>query len=236
MEGHHKYLCASQLIAPTVRWHFSCISILPKGIDMQLNCRRYLSLFLFACMITTAQAQKKDFYRGYIIHPEGDTLEGWVKDRSSGTFMKLYTRIHFKPDKGGKRKYGPGDILAYSANGQFYESVPVVEASEFFRFTYPVSEDIAPVFLKVLAREADLTYYHWEYVDAESNYLDFIPLFYRDGFYEMVRVTQGILGLKRNRLASYFSDCPDLVNYILAKQLNETYEVFDFYLDRCVDW
>ena len=202
---------------------------------MRMNFKRYLIIILFSCAITSSHAQKKDFFRGYIISPEGDTLEGWVKDRSSGTFMKLYTRIQFKPDKGGKRKYGPGDILAYSASGQLFESVPVVEASEFFKFTYPVSEGNDAVFLKVIAREADLTYYHWEYLDEDSNYLDYIPLFYRDGFYEMVRVTQGVLGLKRNKLASYFSDCPDLVNYILAKQLNNTYEVFDFYLDRCAD-
>lgn len=200
---------------------------------MQTNHCRYLMLILVAFVITSAQAQKKDFYRGYIITPEADTLEGWVKDRSSGTFMKLYTRIHFKADKGGKRKYGPGDILAYSANGQLFESVPVVEASEFFKFTYPVNEGNEAVFLKVIARGADLTYYHWEYIDAESNYLDYIPLFYRDGFGEMVRVTQGILGIKRNKLSSYFSDCPDLVQAIQAKQLDGVFEVYNFYVDRC---
>ncbi|MDX2429503.1 MAG: hypothetical protein QNK35_01130, partial [Bacteroides sp.] len=114
---------------------------------MQKNYRRHLMLILLACMVISAQAQKKDYYRGYIIHPEGDTIEGWVKDRSSGTFIKLYTRIHFKPDKGGKRKYGPGDILAYSSNGQLFESVAVIEESEFFRFSYPVSEGNDAVFL-----------------------------------------------------------------------------------------
>jgi hypothetical protein len=49
----------------------------------------------------------------------------------------------------------------------------------------------------------------------------------------MVRVTQGVLGLKRNKLIRYFSDCPDLVFAIQAKQLNDIDEVFDFYLNRC---
>ncbi len=80
----------------------------------------------------------------------------------------------------------------------------MVEASEFFRFTYPVNDGNDKVFLKVIARDEGLTYYHWEYIDAESNYLDYIPLFYRDGFGEMVRVTQGILGIKRNKLSSLF--------------------------------
>lgn len=203
---------------------------------MQTNYRKYLMMILLACVITLVQAQKKDFKRGYVISAEGDTLEGWVKDRTSGTFPKLYTRIHFKAQKGGKRKYGPHEILAYSVDGQLFESVRVAEAAEFFRFFYPVNEGNEAVFLKLVAREADLTYYHWEYIDGESSYIDYIPLFYREGFDEMARVTQGLLGLKRNKLADYFSDCPDLVNYILAKQLNESFEVFDFYLDRCADW
>lgn len=203
---------------------------------MQKHHRSLLILILLAFAITSAQAQKKDYFQGYIIDQDGQLIEGWVKDRTSGTFPRLYARIHFKAQKGDKRKYGPDDILAYSIDGQLYESARVAEAAEFFRFSYPVNEGNDAVFLKLVAREADLTYYHWEYIDGESSYIDFIPLFYRDGFNEMVRVTQGLLGLKRNKLAAYFSDCPDLANYILAKQLNDTYEVFEYYLDRCVDW
>lgn len=202
---------------------------------MQNKHRRHLLLILFAFVITSIHAQKKDYSRGYILAPEGDTLEGWVKDRSSGTFMELYSRIRFKPDEArGKRKYGPDDILAYSVNGQLYESVPVMEENVFFKFTYPVGEGIERVFLKVITRAEGLTYYHWEYVDGDSNYLDYIPMFYREGYHEMVRVTQGILGLKRNKLASYFSDCPDLVHAIHSKQLDEIYEVCDFYLCHCL--
>ncbi len=96
--------------------------------------------------------------------------------------------------------------------GQLFESVRVAEAAEFFRFSYPVNGGKDAVFLKVVTREADLTYFHWEYIDGESSYIDYIPLFYREGSDEMVRVTQGLLGLKRNKLATYFSDCPDLAN------------------------
>jgi len=50
----------------------------------------------------------------------------------------------------------------------------------------------------------------------------------------MVRVTQGILGLKRKRLIEYFWDCPDLVQAIEKKELNEIHEVYNFYLEYCV--
>ena len=187
-------------------------------------------------MITSVHAQKKGYSWGYVIYPDGDTLEGWVKDRSSGTFLDLYPQIRFKPVNALlKKKYSPDEILAYSFNAQIYESVPVREETSFFKFNYYVNEGNDRYFLKVVSRNKDLTYYHWEYLDDDSNYLDYIPLFYRSGSNEMVRVSQGILGLKRNKLVRYFYDCPDLVHAIQTKELNEIYEVYDFYLNRCVD-
>ena len=193
-------------------------------------------LILITFMITSVHAQKKGYSWGYVVYPEGDTLEGWVKDRSSGTFLDLYPQIRFKPgDALLKKKYSPDEILSYSVNAQIYESVPLREETSFFKFNYYVHEGNDRTFLKVVSRNKDLTYYHWEYIEDESNYLDYIPLFYRSGSDVMVRVSQGILGLKRNKLTRYFSDCPDLVHAIQTKELNGIYEVYDFYLDRCAD-
>ena len=186
-------------------------------------------------MIIPTHAQKKEYSQGYIINSEGETVEGQVKDRSSGPFLDLYTQIRFKPDNAiFKRKYSPGEIQGYGTNNQHFESVPLIEESAFFKFKYNLHEGNDRVFLKVISRNADLTYYHWEYVDSESNYLDYIPLFHRMGSNEMVRVTQGIFGLKRNRLVEYFWDCPDLVMAIEKKTLNEINEVYNFYLEHCV--
>jgi hypothetical protein len=201
---------------------------------MPVISSRTVFWILLVFMIPPVQAQKKGYAPGYIINPEGEIAEGRVKDRSSGTFMDLYKRIRFKPDDGGfRRKYGPDDILGYGYDDLHYESVPLREESAFFRFRYYLDENYDRVFLKVVSSEKDLTYFQWEYVDDESSYLDYIPLFYRDGSGEMVRVTQGVLGLKRNRLAEYFRDCPELVRAIENKQLNEIEEVYYFYLERC---
>jgi hypothetical protein len=195
---------------------------------------RYLMMIVFAFLFMSAYTQKKGYSRGYVVHLQGDTIEGWVKDRSSGTFLDVYPQIRFKPENAFfRKKYGPEEILAYHANAQNYESVPLREEAAFFRFSYPVHPGNAKVFLRVVSRAKGLTYYQWEYVDDDSNYLDYIPLFYREGAQEMVRVTQGVLGLKRNKLIRYFSDCPDLVFAIQEKQLNDIDEVFDFYLNRC---
>ena len=192
-------------------------------------------LILFAFIIIPTHAQKKGYSQGYIINSEGKTIEGWVKDRSSGSFLDLYTQIRFKPvNVAFRRKYSPDEILGYGLDNQHFESVPLYEETAFFKFRYYIHEDYDRVFLKIISMNADLTYFHWEYVDSESNYLDYTPLFYRSGSNEMVRVTQGILGLKRKRLIEYFWDCPELVQAIEKKELNEIDEVYNFYLERCV--
>ena len=198
------------------------------------NLKKYILLILISLIIIPVHAQKKGYSRGYIINSEGDTVEGLVKDRSTGTFIDLYERIRFKPDNAVlRRKYSPDEILGYGLNDQYFESVPLAEESAFFQFRYYLDDRNDRVFLKVISWSGDLTYYHWEYMDDESNYVDYIPLFYRAGSDEMVRVTQGILGLKRNRLMEYFRDCPELVQAIEKKELREIDEVYNFYIEHC---
>ncbi|MGW8315915.1 MAG: hypothetical protein ACWGNV_09970 [Bacteroidales bacterium] len=182
------------------------------------------------------KAQKKGYDEGYIIHMNGDTVQGWVKDRSAGTFTELYSKIRFKSQQSRlRKKYSPDDLLGYGYDGLAFESVPLREESEFFRFRYILDERNHRVFLQVISSNEPLTWYHWEYIDDESNYVDFIPLFHKSYSPEMVRVTQGILGLKRNRLMEYFQDCPELVWAIDNKEVNLPEEVYNFYLSHCLD-
>jgi hypothetical protein len=194
-----------------------------------------LALVLISSFEKPLHAQHRGYYEGYIITQESDVVEGLVKDRSPGTFISLYSKIRFKPeDSWFRKKYGPDDILGYGYGDLYFESVPLREESDFFRFRYYLDDRAGRVFLKVIARNEPLTYYHWEYIDDESNYVDHIPLFYKDYSPEMVRVTQGMLGLKRNRLMEYFQDCPELVYAIDQKSLKEIDEVYSFYLSHCL--
>jgi len=181
-------------------------------------------------------AQKKGFEPGYIITLERDTLIGQVKDRSPEPFVELYARIRFKPEGRSSRwKYRPKDILGYGAGGRDYESVPLWEESSFFKFRYYLEPNAEKVFLMVLKRQGGLTYYLREFVQDDNSYLDFYPLFHREGSNEMVRVTQGVLGLKRKRLITYFSDCDELVRALYNKELKDTDEVYYYYLEFCPD-
>ena len=197
---------------------------------------RFLFIVLLWVMMYPLQAQPKGFSEGYIVKREGDTLRGWVKDRSPEPFVSLYTKIRFKPENSRiRKKYTPDEILGYGYAGMAFESVPLREDAEFFKFRYYLDDRNNRVFLKVIARNGPLTYYHWEYIDDESNYVDHIPLLHKSHSSEMVRVTQGVLGLKRNRLMEYFRDCPELVRAIDRKEINEITEVFAFYLSHCLD-
>ena len=196
--------------------------------------RKWLTILLFVAILPM-NAQKKGYYEGYVVNNEGDTIEGWVKDRSTGTFMELYSKVRFKSgDARARRSYKPTECRGYGYGGNIYETMPLEEDAAFFRFRYYLNENNPWIFLKVIQRDDPLTWYHWEYMDGESNYLDYIPLFYLEGSNEMARVTQGMLGLKRTRLADYFYDCPDLVDALLSKDLSEIQEVYNFYVDHCI--
>lgn len=202
---------------------------------MKKQSLRFILVILLAFMTLPTNAQKKGYTPGYIVTTDKDTVSGWVKDRSSGTFLELYSRIRFKhEDALFRKRYNPGEILAYACSHGVYEAVPLREESTFLKFRYYVDESNPMIFLRVISKSERLTYYHWEYTDDESNYLDYTPLFYRNGSPEMVRVTQGVLGLKRKRLIEYFGDCQVLVEAIQEKSLKDINEVYHFYLSNCL--
>jgi hypothetical protein len=194
-----------------------------------------LSFLLLICTQLPLAAQKKGYQPGYIITLERDTIKGQVKDRSPEPFTELYSRIRFIPEGQKSRdKYGSWQVLGYGSGGREYEALPIREESAFFRFRYYLDPGAPKSFLRIIRRDGPLTYYHKEYIHDDNFYLDFIPLIHREGEREMVRVTQGVLGLKRERLMEYFQDCQALVKAVSRKELREPEEVYEFYLENCM--
>ncbi len=56
-------------------------------------------LFLLVILTFSLHAQKKGYFKGYVINIEGDTLHVLIKDKSSGPFTELYSNIRFKSKK-----------------------------------------------------------------------------------------------------------------------------------------
>lgn len=170
---------------------------------------------------------QKHYEEGYVVLNNGDTIVGLVKDRTPDPFGKLYKKIRFKGK--GKSKYGPDEILSYKKGDALYETISLMDGQGFLSQDYTVTFDGRdPVFIRVVERGA-VNHYLLEFQDADSGYFDHFSYFQKKDGRELVRTTQGIFGLRRKRLASFFNDCPPLANKILNKELKTSYEVATFY-------
>lgn len=189
-----------------------------------------LTLFF---LISISLYGQKNYEKGYVVNMNNDTLYGKIKDRKSGIFPKIYRKIRFKKEGSFfKKKYNPTQIVGYKAGERVYESIGIEKESFLFKTQYFVTSSSPKFFLRAV-HKGSLSYYHWEYVDHEFNALDYIPLFYIEGRAEMVRVTQGILGLKKKILSEYFSDCPALVRKIEEKETRTPKDIIELYGYLC---
>ena len=197
---------------------------------MYVRIIQLLTVFLF---ITISLYGQKDFENGYVVNLKNDTLYGKIKDRKHGSFPKIYKKIRFKEEGSHfKKKYSPNQIMGYKAGERVYESIGIERKSHLLRTLYLITSTRQKSFLR-LVHKGNLSYYHWEYIDNEFNSLDYIPLFHKEGTTEMVRATQGILGLKKKVLSEYFSDCPELVEKIEKKEIKTPEDIMELYWYLC---
>ncbi|MGB5360297.1 MAG: hypothetical protein WBN27_10185, partial [Eudoraea sp.] len=109
------------------------------------------------------------------------------------------------------------------------------EESRFFRFDYYTRRGYGKkTFLKVLAK-GRLSCYAREFIHDDNDFLDQSELFLQDGDTTMERATQGIFGLKKKRLTSYFWDCPALVEKINNLSISRPLDVVAYYNAYCVN-
>lgn len=191
-------------------------------------------IILFFFTVNNAQSQQKGYDWGYIITEKGDTVEGWISDRSKGSFSNLYSKIKFKREgQLFKSKFSANDILGYGYLGAHFVSLSLTEQTEFFKTQYLLRVGRNRRFLRVIERNECLNHYEVEFTHDDNFTIDSYPLFHKPGSQEMVRVTQGILGLKKKRLAEYFNDCHDMHIAIDSKEITTTQQVYTFYCEQC---
>ena len=140
----------------------------------------------------------------------------------------MFKKIIFKK-KHKKKKYGPGGITAYKRGDNHFESLWLQESTYPFQGKYLSNPNYGnKEFVKVIVK-GYLSYYHWEFEDSESDYIDFIDLFKREDEDSFARVSQGIFGLKKKYLAKYFQDYPDLASKIENGELKDPVEIVKLY-------
>jgi hypothetical protein len=207
---------------------------LKKGKRIPMYVKN-IPLLTFFLLISINLFGQKGFEKGYIITMYNDTLYGNIKDRKDDTFPRIYRKIRFKKDGSlFSKRYSANKIMGYKAGDGVYVSVPLKRESHLLVTHYLIVPNYNKSFLKVV-QTGGLSYYHWEYIDSESNTYDYTPLFHKEGRYEMVRVTQGVFGLKKRLLSAYLYDCPELVGKIGEKEIRTPEDVLELYGYFCRD-
>ena len=173
---------------------------------------------------------KKGYKPGFIITNEQDTLHGYLKDRTTPPFMKLYKNVRMKShDRGVSGGYSPNEISGYCIKGHCFKSMWYHEESFFFNTTYYSLEgEGEKIFMRIII-DGYLSLYHKEYLDADNNYLQYISFFKRKDEYRLQRATQGILGLKKKQLSLYFKDCPSLIEKMNNNEFTTSLELVNYY-------
>lgn len=189
----------------------------------------FLVLSSVLVIFNTEVSGQKGYESGYIITNSGDTISGIVKDRKPPPFGKIYKKIYFKAERSRKKKYGPHQIKGYKQGNRFFESMWLNVSYDFFKEKYTSSPNVGEQqFLKLIV-QGYLSFYQLEFEDQESDYVDAVDLYKRSDEASLVRVTQGIFGLKKKKLAAYFQDCPELVRKIETGEMKDPVEIAYFY-------
>jgi hypothetical protein len=179
--------------------------------------------FVFLCSSELVSSQTTAYEEGFVVTKSGDSLFGQVKDRSAEPFGQLYKKIKLKVEgKWFPKTYRPSDLKAYQKGNAYFETLWIQEDFEWLKLTYISREGLGEeVFMKVIV-QGKLTYYQWEWRDPDSGYYRYIPLLKKQGDSKMLRVTQGLFGLRRKALADYLGNETALAQRILSgEQLTE---------------
>lgn len=187
-----------------------------------------LVLFIVFWMLPSLVFSQKNYENGYIITNDNDTIVGRVKDRKPPPFGKLYKKVYFKK-KHKKKKYSPKQIIGYKQGSREFESLWIDVSSHLYDEKYTSIQNAGKKeFLKVVVK-GYLTYYQREFADSESDYINQIDLYKREDENFLVRVTQGVFGLKKKNLGVYFKDYPELVLKIKNGELKDPIAIVNFY-------
>jgi hypothetical protein len=155
---------------------------------------------------------QEDYRYGYIVKANNDTLFGRVSNRRLGPWGGLHDKIKFK-GKGLKKRYAPKNLIAYKKGDSIYRTLILGSSPEFL----------------LLKSEGPVSHYHYYFEPDPASRLILDIDYFQKGNGPLLRATQGVFGLKRKRLVSFFSDCPPLVAKIKNKEFKYAFELVAFY-------
>ena len=178
---------------------------------------------------------------GYLILHTQDTLYGKVSPIKESGFggRRFYKKIKITTTQGKRKQYPRQKVVAFEIDGVFYESFYLRQAtSSVLNFSLDNPNYIVdPVrgeqhFLKCIHRGA-LSHYKLEWLEQGNSTLWSMSLLKKAGEPTFIRADQGLFGLKRKALLTYFSDCSKIQTALQERQLKQVAQVVDFYNTHC---
>jgi hypothetical protein len=174
----------------------------------------------------------------YLVLKTGDTIYGNIEyKKDSGVNYKYLNKIRLTNALGKQKRYKRDQVVAFRTNNLIYEGFWLNQESERLVLLNPRynmdNENSDYYFLKVMSK-GNLSYYQLEWWEQGESLLMSMDLIKKEKDQFFIRATQGLFGLKRKVLSSYFNGCPGLVLKIQQKQLNQVFQVVDYYNNNCV--
>ncbi|MGF1638228.1 MAG: hypothetical protein ACFCUU_14205 [Cyclobacteriaceae bacterium] len=189
----------------------------------------FYTFFILLTTIPDYTFGQRNQQNGYVVTNKNDTLYGFVIDRKEKMFLKIYKKVRLKRKGHFTKKFSPGQLHGYKIENSEFESLWYSTVGNPFDAVYVSKPNQGKkIFMKVVDR-GYLTLYYLESIDQESDLHFYIPFFKRADQHYIIRVTQGLLGLKKKQLIVYFDDCEELVNKITAGTLKTPLEISSFY-------
>jgi hypothetical protein len=168
---------------------------------------------------------------GYVVTNRFDTIHGNVYDRREGLFPRLYKRIRLKTGGLFNKRFNPREIRAYKKGNETFESIYISSRKGILQQEIlSIQGKGSKRFVKVV-HKGFLSLYHLEFIDYDSGFFDYVPYFHKKDQAIFIRVTQGLLGLRKNTLSNYLSDCEELVRLINDGSIKSPIKIAEFYND-----
>lgn len=142
------------------------------------------------CNVQTVFGQE-DYQEGYVITIKKDTLRGLISDRKLGPFGGIHEKVKLK-GKGLKKRFAPKNIKVYKKGDTTYKTMFLDGEYEFMR----------------VETEGYVSHYVYELQEQGEEMVLDVNYFTKGNSSNLIRVTQGIFGIKRKRMISFFKRLP----------------------------
>jgi hypothetical protein len=204
------------------------------------NYTNYLTITIFLILFNSfclnAQNQEN---ADYLVLKTGDSIFGTVEYiNHKGVSPKYYKKIRVRNAEGKRKKYNKKEVSVIRVDKVIYEAFWLVQTNQMnniFSSVYYIVPKKGELYFLRLISNGVLSHYHLEWYEQGESSLMWMDLLKKEEDQFFIRATQGIFGLKRKALANYFEDCPDLKAKIIQKQINEVWQVVDYYNNNCTN-